>query len=139
MAVYLREMRWMKWFSVLAAVTMMVSCFYPWVIVVERGIVISGVDAAKTSYGKPGYLNLTLGVFYVVLSLIPRLWARRVNIFVATINFAWMIRNFLVLSRCEAGDCPEKKTALIVFMAACLAMLVGAVTTPANLESSNVK
>ena len=127
-------MRWMKWVSIMAAVAMVISCFYPWVVVAERNITISGVDAAGTSYGKPGYFNLMLAGFYIILTLIPRLWARRINIFIATINFAWMIRNFLVLSRCEAGDCPEKKTGLFIFMFACLVMLFGAVTTPARVE-----
>lgn len=115
--------------SIAAVIAMIISCFFPWVIVPERSIVISGVNAAGTSFGKPGYFNLLLGSFYLVLTLIPRLWARRVNLFVATINLAWMLRNFLVLSRCEGGDCPEKQTAFYFFILACVVMIVGALTT----------
>ena len=122
-------MQWMKWFSVVAAIALIASCFMTWVIVPGKEIFISGIDASGTSFGKPGYLNLVLGALFIVLTLVPRLWAKRVNIFVATINLAWTVRNYLLLSRCEAGECPEKQTALYIFLIAGIAMFAGALLT----------
>ena len=125
-------MRWMKWFSLATATLLIISCYQPWVIVGSKQIAISGVDASGTTFGRPGYFNLLLTTFYIILTLIPKLWAKRINIFVATINVAWVIRNFLLLSRCEAGECPEKQTFFYIFIFSGILMFVGALLTPAN-------
>lgn len=122
-------MQMMKWISIVAAITLISTCFMTWVIVPHKEIFISGIDATGTTFGKPGYFNLVLSVLFIVLTLTPRLWAKRVNIFVATINLAWTIRNYLLLSRCEAGECPEKQTALYVFLIAGIVMFIGALLT----------
>jgi hypothetical protein len=119
----------MKWFSIAAAITLIISCFMTWVIVPGKQIFISGVDAGGTAFGKPGYLNLLLSALYIVLTLVPKLWAKRVNIFIGTINLAWTFRNYLLLSRCEAGECPEKQTAIYIFLVAGIAMFLGALLT----------
>lgn len=125
-------MRWMKWFSLAAAALLIISCYNTWVIVGSQQIAISGVDASGTTFGKPGYFSLVLTIAYIILTLIPRLWARRINLFFATLNFAWVIRNYLLLSRCEAGECPQKQTFFYLYILAGVAMLIGALTTPAN-------
>lgn len=122
-------MRWMKWISLLAAITVIISCYYPWLTVPAKGIVISGVSAEGTTYGKPGYFNFLLTGLYLVLTMVPQLWAKRMNIFVAALNFAWSIRNFILLSRCEAGDCPEHQTFFYVYFIASIVMMVGALFT----------
>lgn len=122
----------MKWFSLAAAAVLIMSCYNTWVIVGSKQIQISGVHASGTTFGKPGYFNLSLTAVYIVLTLIPRLWAKRVNIFVATINLAWVLRNYLLLSRCEAGECPEKQTFFYVYMLAGICMFIGALLTPAD-------
>ena len=119
----------MKWFSLVAAVTLIISCFFPWIVVPGKNIVISGVDSGNTAYGKPGYLNLLLSFFYIVFTLVPKLWAKRVNLAVATLNISWTIRNYLILSRCEGGECPEKQIAIYAFLFAGIAMLLGALLT----------
>ena len=122
-------MRWMKWFSLAAALLLIVSCFMPWVMIPGRQITITGVDATGTTFGKPGYFNLLLTMFYIVLTVIPRLWAKRINIFLATINIAWVFRNYLLLSRCEAGECPEKQNFFYLYILAGICMFVGALLT----------
>lgn len=119
----------MKWFSLLVAIVLIVACFMPWVIISSRQIVITGINASGTTFGKPGYFNLLLTVFYIVLTLVPRLWAKRINIFVATINMAWVFRNYLLLSRCEAGECPEKQSFFYIFILAGVCMFIGALLT----------
>lgn len=128
---YLRRMQWMKWISCIAAISLIIACFFPWIVIPGKDVVISGVNAANTTYGKPGYLNLLMAIFYLILTLIPRLWARRINLVVAVINLAWTLRNFLLLSRCEAGDCPDRQPAFFIFGLSALIMMIGALTTPA--------
>ena len=41
-------------------------------------------------------------------------------------NFAWAVRNYFVLSQCEAGDCPERQPALYFVALSSVVMLVAA-------------
>ena len=50
---YLRAMR-MRWFAIGAAIVLMAACFFPWVIIESKNIMVSGVEAKGTSFGKPG-------------------------------------------------------------------------------------
>ncbi len=129
-------MRVMKWFSFLAATILIASCFLPWVIVPEKNIIISGVDASDTNYGRPGYLNLLMSVLFIAFTFIQRLWAKRCNMGVAAINLAWTFRNYLILTRCEMGDCPVVENAFYVYIIVSVLMLVGALVTDTGKEHS---
>lgn len=122
--------RRMKWVGILAAVVVIGSCFFPWVIIDSKNITISGIDASGTNYGKPGYFNLLMSAVYFALSLIPRIWAKRANLFFATLNLAWSFRNFILLAKCEGGVCPVRQPALSILLIASLVMLVMLILTP---------
>jgi hypothetical protein len=112
--------------GLLAALLLIISCFLPWVIVESPSLTISGVDATGTTYGKPGYLNLILTVFFLVLTFTPKVWAKRLNLFIVAINIAWAIRNYLILNKCYAGECPLNQPGIFLMLAASLMMLVSA-------------
>src|SRR5687768_8534630 len=104
---YLRFMSRSVWLGLLATATLVIACFYPWVTIASKNIVISGVDTTGTTYGKPGYLNFILSGIYVIFIVIPKEWARKAALFAAAFNLAWSVRNFLILSTCQGGICPE--------------------------------
>ena len=119
-------MRYMKWIGLAAAALLVYACFSPWVIIESKNIVVSGVDAAGTNFGKPGYLHLFLSFFFLVFHFIPRLWAKRANLPVVAVNLGWAIRNFFVVAACRAGECPEKQLGLYLAGAASVLMLLAA-------------
>ena len=108
-------MRFNKVFGTAAAILLIISCFLPWVVVVSKAITISGMDANGTNYGKPGYLNLILAIIFLIFSFIPRVWAKRANLLIVALNLGWAIRNYFMLSACQAGECPEKKKLAYIF------------------------
>jgi hypothetical protein len=124
----------MKWVGLLAAVTVIVSCFFPWVILDSKDILISGIDASGTNYGKPGYMNLLLSGIYFILTLIPKIWAKRTNLFFSTLNLAWSFRNFILLARCEGGECPSRQPALTILLIASIIMLIALILTPLSTK-----
>lgn len=131
-------MRWMKWVGIGAAALLIISCFSTWVIIASRNIVISGVDAAGTSYGKPGYFSLLLTLFFVVFTLTPRIWAKRINLIVTALNLAWAVRNYFIISACQGGECPEKHNGLYLMLLASVLMLLTSlfpdISLPENKE-----
>lgn len=137
-------MRWIKWLGLAAGILLIASCFMVWAALPAREIVITGVETGKTSFGKPGYFHLVLGGIFIVLHLIPKLWAKRANLIVVAINLAWAVRNFFVITACRAGECPEKHTGIYLVLTASIILLIAGLfpdmklpQDPANPPSGN--
>jgi hypothetical protein len=119
-------MRWMKWTGLAAVLLLTVACFLPWVTIESKDLVISGVDAKGTSFGKPGYLHLFFSFFFTICTIVPRIWAKRINLLVTSMNMAWAIRNYFIISACRGGECPEKNNGIYLMLIASIIMLVSA-------------
>ncbi len=117
-------MRWMKWTGIASAVLLIISCFFTWVVIVSKNITVTGMDAGGTNFGKPGYFNLLMTSFFLAFSLIPKIWAKRINLFVTAINLAWAVRNYLIITACSAGECPEKHAGIFLMLLASVLMLL---------------
>ena len=119
-------MRWMKWFGIAAVILLIISCFSTWVVIESKNIVVTGVDATGTSFGKPGYFHLFFSFFFILFTFIPRIWAKRTNLLVTALNMAWAIRNYFIVTACQGGDCPDKHTSIFILLLASLIMLISA-------------
>ena len=116
----------MKWLGLLATIALIVSCFYPWVFIEQGNIVVSGINADGTTYGKPGYFHFLMSAFYLSFYFTPRIWAKRMNLLIGALNLGWAIRNYFIISACAFGECPQKKWALYVTLISSIFMLVAA-------------
>ncbi len=114
----------MRWLAIGAALLLLSACFFPWVIIESKNIVVSGVSAEGTSYGKPGYMHFILAGLYLIFILTNRIWGHRAAVFLAAFNMAWAIRNYIVISSCHGGECPEKQIALYAALIFSILMLV---------------
>jgi hypothetical protein len=124
----------MKWLGLLSALLLIFSCFFPWVIIISKNITIRGVDSTGTNFGKPGYFHLFLSFSFIVFNFLERIWAKRINIFIVAINLAWAIRNYIIISACQGGECPEKKIALYTVLFASILMLVTALFPDIDIQ-----
>jgi len=120
-------MKYSKWVGLLAAIAIIAVCYLPWVYVPQVNLEIGGMYASgPQNFGRPGLMNCILSVVAIILFLAPFIWAKRTNIFVVAFNIAWAVRNYLLLSRCYGGECPEKKTGLYLLLLASLVMMAAA-------------
>ena len=119
-------MRYSTWIGIGAVLLLAAACVMPWVLIPSKQLIISGIDASGTRYGKPGYLHLLLGFFYLLFTLVPAVWAKRANLLVVAFNLAWTIRNFLILSLCRGGECPQRLIGLYLLAMASILMLIAA-------------
>ena len=117
-------MRYMKWIGIAAAIVLIASCFTPWVVIESKNITISGVDATGTNYGKPGYFHFITAGIFLLFTLIQKIWAKRFNLFVTAINLGWAVRNFFILTACQGGECPDKKSGIYLALIASVVMLI---------------
>jgi hypothetical protein len=132
-------MRWMKWIGIVSAMLLAAACFMPWVTIESKHLVISGMDSSGTNFGKPGYFHLLMVFFYILLTLVAKLWATRCNLFVVAINLGWAIRNFLMISQCRGGDCPLKRAGIYCMLFASLLMLIAAMFPDMKLMKQEKK
>ena len=117
----------MKYSQLLGAVLVLILasvCYLPWSFIAEKNLVITGMSAPGTIYGKPGLMHLVLGAIMILFFLIPKIWAKRINLFIAAINLAWAFRNYILLTTCYMGECPKAKPALYLSPLLCLAILI---------------
>ncbi|MFN5334208.1 MAG: hypothetical protein ACK5BV_03355 [Bacteroidota bacterium] len=116
-----------------------IAAYYPWIYIESLWIEVSGLGAQiKTVFGKPALMNFYLMPLLVLLFIIPKLWAKKINPFIGAINFAWALRNFLLLSTCRNGECPEQKIALYIYFLAAIVILVMTVL-PNDFQSQRSK
>ena len=98
--------------GVIAVLALAILCWMPWSYIASKQLVVTGMDATGTNFGKPGLFNLILGGVMLVCFLVPKIGAKRTNVFIGALNLAWSVRNYLLLSSCMMGECPEKRPAL---------------------------
>lgn len=112
-----------QWIALAAGVTLAIACFMPWVYIQNPDITISGVESAGTRFGKPGYIHFIFTGLILCFTLINRVWAKRFNLLLAALNMAWAIKNFIIIGRCEAGECPEKQIGFYLLLFSAFVLL----------------
>jgi len=127
-------MKYSKWIGLLAAAVLVFACYSPWVYLDPIHKSITGFDATGTNYGKPGLLNMYLTVLAVIFFIIPAIGAKRANIFVCALNLAWSARNFIIISMCNGGECPQKKYGIYLMLFSSMIMLLMALFTDVKLK-----
>jgi hypothetical protein len=117
MNIYLRFMQSIRWLAVLTAVVLITACFFTWVSVEEKSFYVGGFYSSESSrFGQPGLFHTILCCIYILFLLINRIWSIRTAFFIAAFNLAWAVRNYILISTCVAGECPEKHTGLYAIL-----------------------
>ena len=114
----------MKWIGIVAALALIIACFFPWVFIESKNITVTGIDSKGTNFGKPGYFHFAMTVFFLFFHLIPKVWAKRANLLITALNLGWAIRNFIIIPGCEGGECPVKKAGIYLLLFSSVLMLV---------------
>jgi hypothetical protein len=102
--------------GILASLAVIGVCFMPWCIIVSHNIIVSGIEAKGTDFGRPGLMNIVFSTLSILFFLTPKIWAKRINVLIAALNIAWSFRNYLVVTSCDGGECPEKKAGIFLLL-----------------------
>lgn len=118
-------MKYSQIFGVILCVLIAFSGNMNWIYIGSLNAHFSGLHAEGVKAGQPILINYFLMCIMVVLFLIPKVWAKRLNMFISGINGAWCLRNFIVLATCSMGECPQREMGIYVyFIAGILAFLM---------------
>jgi len=105
-----------KWVGIAGVMLLFVAAYQPWVTIISKGITITGMNTAGTNFGKPALMNLIVSLISAIFFLYSSVMAKRVNLFLCAFNIAWSIRNYVVVSMCRGGECPDRKFGLYLLM-----------------------
>lgn len=105
-------MKFSKWIGVIAAIALIVVCFMPWTYHADVQKNFTGFFSEKDAYGKPGKFLIIFSVISILLFIVPKIWAKRTNLFVTGIMLAYAIKTYIMYTSCYNAYCPEKKAGI---------------------------
>jgi len=126
--------------GLLACIVLVVSCFLPWTyyadphIATEAERTFTGFFTYQNQYGKPGKLLTLIAIIVLVFMLLPKIWAKRANLFIAALGMGYAIKTYVLFTSCYNAYCPEKKAGIFVMMLSMALLLVAAAFPDLKLE-----
>jgi len=132
-------MKYYKVLGLIACAGVVVSCFLPWTFYPDLGKSFTGFFSEENIYGKPGKVFIFLVVVSAALILIEKIWAKRVLLFVAAINLAFLIKTYVLFTSCYSALCPVKQYGLYLLMASTVLLLVVSVFPDMEIRKEEEK
>lgn len=132
----------MKYYKVLglfACAIVAISCFLPWTFYPDLNKSFTGFFSEENMYGKPGKVFIFLVVISGILILLNKLWAKRVLLFVAAINVAYLIKTYVLFTTCYIAMCPVKQYGLYLLMAGTVLLLIVSIFPDMKIEEETEK
>jgi hypothetical protein len=117
-------MKYSNWLGLIFSIVLIIACFNPWIYIVSKDISFTGMNGALPAFGKPGLIHIVLATAAAFCFMIPRIWAKKANIFICAINVGWSARNLILIPACSYGECPERKAWMLIALAASILMLI---------------
>lgn len=117
-------MKYSKWIGLATAIALIIVCFIPWTYHEDVQKSFTGFFSQNDAYGKPGKFLIFFSAVSVLLILIPRIWAKRTNLFVTGIMLAYAIKTYILYTSCYNAYCPEKKAGIFLVVALSLIQFV---------------
>lgn len=88
--------------GLIACLALIGSCFLPWAYYQQIGETFTGFHVTRfstgTYYGRAGIFITVLSIIIFVLTLLPRVWGKRVNLFLSALLFAYCIRSYIIFT-----------------------------------------
>ncbi len=116
--------KYLHWIGIAACITLVVSCFLPWVHYADINQTFTGFYSYQNEYGKPGKFLTFLGVLMLVFMLTPKVWAKRANLFIGAFTVAYAVKTFILFGSCYNNYCPEKLFSLYLMVGCAIVMLI---------------
>jgi hypothetical protein len=117
-------MKYSHYIGVLLVVGFCIVAYMPWIYIPSLQVYVRGMDSGGTIFGKPALMNLFCCALSLLFFLVPKVWAKRANIFSTSVNLAWAFKNFILLNICRGGECPERHAGLYLMMILAIGIFV---------------
>jgi len=118
----------MHWVGILGCVAIIAACFMPWVHYNNVNETFTGFHVIRFTtgnyYGKAGIPISIFASIILVLMLVPKILAKRINLFMAALLFAYCIRTYIIFtSALFEGELNKLPGIYLVLVASLLIMI----------------
>ena len=126
--------------GLLACILLVVSCFLPWMyyadphIATETQRTFTGFSTYQNQYGKPGKLLSMIAIIIFVFMLLPKIWAKRANLFIAALGVGYAVKTYILFASCYNAYCPDKKAGIFIMMLSMIILLIASLFPDLSLE-----
>ncbi len=128
--------KYLHWIGLAACITLFVSCFLPWVHYADIDQTFTGFYSYKNEYGKPGKFLFLFGGLAFLFMLVPKVWAKRANLFICALIVAYAVKTFILFGSCYNNYCPEKLFGLYLMVCSTAIMLLASVFPKFNINKT---
>ncbi len=66
--------------------------------------------------------------------LLPKVWAKRANLFICALTVAYAIKTFILFGSCYNNSCPQKLFGIYLMLACTVVMLIASAFPNVNLS-----
>lgn len=101
-------MKHYKVWASLACMGLIVSSFLPWAYYPDIDKVFTGFFSEQNIYGKPGKVFVFFGALSLAFVFIDKVWAKRFILLFAALTLAFLIKTYILYTKCYLNVCPEK-------------------------------
>lgn len=112
------------WAGIAACIVLIIACFLPWTFHADLGKNFTGFFSEQNEYGRPGRYIIFFTVIIVTLMLLPKLWAKRTNLFMGAVLIAYAVKTYILYTSCYNAYCPEKKAGVFLMLFSSLIIFI---------------
>jgi hypothetical protein len=135
----------LSWIGIAACIVLVISCFMPWTFYADSNIpneadrVFTGFFSYQYKYGKPGKYFTFFAIIILLFMILPRVWAKRANLFLSAFVLAYAIKTYILFTSCYNAYCPEKRAGIFIMLFSAVLMLVACIFPNMKIESDKDK
>jgi hypothetical protein len=135
----------LSWMGIAACIVLVISCFMPWTFYADNNIpneaerTFTGFFSYQYKYGKPGKFLVFFAAVILLFIILPRVWAKRTNLFLSAFTVAYAIKSYILFTSCYNAYCPEKKAGIFIMLASTVVMLVACIFPNMKIEVDQQK
>lgn len=118
--------RIINWLGITACVVLIIACFMPWTFHADVGKDFTGFFSEQNKYGRPGKFMIIFAVIILSFMLLPKVWAKRTNLFLAAMLVAYAVKTYILYTSCYMAYCPEKKTGVFLMLFSTVMIFIAA-------------
>ncbi len=119
--------KYLNWLGILAGILLLISCAMPWAFYADVNESFTGFYSHANIYGKPGKLLSILAIIAIVFMFLPKVWAKRTNLFICALAVGYAIKSYILYTSCYNAYCPQKLPWVFVMLIATIVMQIAAI------------
>jgi hypothetical protein len=126
----------LHWLGLIACIALIASCFMSWTYYPDIDKTFTGFFSEQNEYGKPAVFFIPIALISFILTIVPKLWTKRANLFLCALGVGYAVKSYIVYTGCYGAFCPEKKIGIYVMLSSALMMLIAAIFPDVDMNEN---